>query len=122
MLTPLGKIIHMTEFVDANLYFNLVPGHAYSGILIFLNQTPIEWYCKKQSTVACATFGSKFVAAKTATKKAYSLCYSLWMMGIPVDYETYVLGDNGCNNYHSVYNPALPARKASQRSSIPLYP
>jgi hypothetical protein len=94
MPTPLGKLVRITEFVDANLYFDLVTGRACTGLLIFLNQTPIDWYCKKQSTVACATFGSEFVAAKTATEKAYDLRYTLRMMGIPVDYETFVFGDN----------------------------
>ncbi len=94
MPTPLGKLVRITEFVDANLYFDLVTGRACTGLLIFLNQTPIDWYCKKQSTVACATFGSEFVAAKTATEKANDLRYTLRMMGIPVDYETFVFGDN----------------------------
>jgi hypothetical protein len=94
MPTPLGKLVRITEYVDANLYFDLVTGRACTGILIFLNQTPIDWYCKKQSTVACATFGSEFVAAKTATEKAYDLRHTLRMMGIPVDYQTYVFGDN----------------------------
>jgi hypothetical protein len=58
------------DFVVANLYFNLVTGYACTGILIILSQTPIGWYCKKQSTVACATFDVEFVAANTATKKA----------------------------------------------------
>jgi hypothetical protein len=94
MPTPLGKLVRITEFVDANLYFDLITGRACTGILIYLNQTPIDWYCKKQSTVACATFGSEFVAAKTATEKAFDLRYTLRMMGIPVDYRTYVFGDN----------------------------
>ena len=34
------------------------------------------------------------MAAKTATEKAYDLRYTLRMMGIPVDYQTYVFGDN----------------------------
>jgi hypothetical protein len=94
MPTPLGKVVRITEFVDANLYFDLVTGRACTGLLIFLNQTPIDWYCKKQSTVACATFCSEFVAAKMATEKAYDLRYTLRMMGIPVEYETYMFGDN----------------------------
>ena len=69
MPTPLGKLVHITEFVDANLYLDLVTRRTCTGILIYLNQTPIDWYCKKQSTVACATFDSKFVAAKMATEK-----------------------------------------------------
>jgi hypothetical protein len=70
----MGKVVHITEFLDANLYFDLVTWWVCTGILIFLNQMPIDWYCKKQSTMACATFGSKFVAAKMATEKAYDLC------------------------------------------------
>jgi hypothetical protein len=94
MPDPLGKLVRITEFVDANLYFDLINGRACTGILIFLNQTPIEWYCKKQSTVATATFGSEFVAAKTATEKSQDLRYTLRMFGIPVDYRTYMFGDN----------------------------
>jgi hypothetical protein len=61
---------------------------------MFLNKTPIDWNCKKQSTVATATFGSEFVAANTATEKALDLCYTLQMLGVPVDYWTYMVGDN----------------------------
>ena len=44
--------------------------------------------------MATATFGSEFVAAKTAVKKAQDLKYTLRMFGIPVDYVTYMFGDN----------------------------
>ena len=37
MPTPLGKLVKITEFVDVNLYFDLVTGRACTGILIFLN-------------------------------------------------------------------------------------
>ena len=47
MPTPLGKLVRITEFVDTNLYFDLVTSRACTGILIYLNQTPIDWYCKK---------------------------------------------------------------------------
>jgi len=94
MPTPLGKLVRISEYVDANLYFDLLNGRACTGVLIFLNQTPIDWYCKKQSTVATATFGSEFVATKTAVEKAYDLRYTLRMMGIPVDYRSYLFGDN----------------------------
>ena len=94
MPEPLGKWIRITEYVDANLYFDLITGRACTGILIFLNQTPIEWYSKKQNTVATATFGSEFVAAKTAVEKAQDLRYTLRMFGIPVEHCTYMFGDN----------------------------
>ena len=94
MPEPLGGMMRITQYVDANLYFDLVSGRACTGILTFLNQTPVDWYSKKQSTVATATFGSEFVAAKTAVERSQDLKYTLRMFGIPVDYVTYMFGDN----------------------------
>ena len=94
MPEPLGKSVRITILVDANLYFDLVNGRACTGILMFLNKTPVDWYCKKQSTVATATFTSEFVAAKTATEKTFDLRYTLRMCGVPVEYHTYMFGDN----------------------------
>jgi hypothetical protein len=42
MPDPLGKLVRITEFVDANLYFDLINGRACTGILIFLNQRPLK--------------------------------------------------------------------------------
>ena len=48
---PLGKCIHLTSYVDANLMHDLITGRSVTGILHFLNKTPIEWYTKKQPSV-----------------------------------------------------------------------
>ena len=48
----------------------------------FLNRVPIDCHYKKQSTVAQATLGSEFVAARKATKKDYNPRYTLRMMRI----------------------------------------
>lgn len=34
-----------------NLMHDLVTGHSMSGIIDLLNQTPIQWFTKKQNTV-----------------------------------------------------------------------
>ena len=94
MPEPLGKRMRITIYVDANLYFDLITGRACTGILIFLNQTLIDWFCKKQNSVATATFGSEFVAAKTGVEKSQDIRYTLQMLGIPVEYCTYMFGDN----------------------------
>ena len=94
MPVPLGKLVRISAFVDANLYFDLANGRACTGILLFVNQTPVDWYSKKQATVATATFGSEFVAAKTCAEKIYDLRYTLRMFGIPLDYRSYMFGDN----------------------------
>ena len=63
---PLGKHVQTTHYVDAHLHHDLATGKAVTAVLHFLNQTPIDAYTKRQSTVETATYGSEFVAARTA--------------------------------------------------------
>ena len=60
---PLGKEVIMTTYQDANLYHNLLDGLSVTGIIHFLNATPIDWFSKKQGTVKTSTFGSESVSA-----------------------------------------------------------
>ena len=46
--------------MDANLHHDLATGKAVTVVLHFLNQTPIDAYTKRQSTVETATYGSEF--------------------------------------------------------------
>jgi hypothetical protein len=92
---PLGKRIILTSYVDANLYHDHVTGRSVTGVLHFLNQTPIEWFAKKQPTVETATYGSEFVAAKTAVQQLLGMRYTLRYLGVPIDTPTYLFGDNG---------------------------
>ena len=55
-----------TAYVNANLYHDLITGRVLTVVLHLINQTPFDWYCKQQATVETATFGSEFIAAKTA--------------------------------------------------------
>ena len=65
-----------------------------TGILHFLNKTPIEWFTKKQGSVQTATFGSEFVAARTATEQIIELRYVLRYLGVPIKGPTFLFGDN----------------------------
>jgi hypothetical protein len=69
---PLGKRVVMTSYVDANLYHDMLTGRSVTAVLHFLNQTPVEWFTKKQPTVETATYGSEFVAAKTVRRQRIS--------------------------------------------------
>ena len=62
---PLGKHVQTTHYVDANLHHDLATGKDVTAVLHFLNQTPIDAYTIRQSTVETATYGSEFVAAMT---------------------------------------------------------
>jgi len=91
---PLGKPVMTTTYHDANLYHDLMTGRAVTGILHFLNGTPIEWYSKRQATVETATYGSEFISAKIATEQIIDLRNTLRYLGVPVIEKSYLFGDN----------------------------
>ena len=59
-----------------------------------LNQTPINWYTKLQSTVETATFGSEYVAGRTCVEQVIDLRLTLRYLGVPIEGPSYVFGDN----------------------------
>ena len=94
MPPPLGKPVVLTSYVDANLYHDMVTGRSVSGILHLVNQTPFEWFSKKQNTVETATYGSEFVAAQIATEQIIANRMMFRYLGIPVREKTFLFGDN----------------------------
>ena len=51
-----GPAVTTTSYVDANLYHDQLTGRALTGVLHFINGTPIDWDCKRQATVETATY------------------------------------------------------------------
>ena len=92
--TPKGHPVRLTTFVDANLMHHLMTGRSCSGILHFLNQTPIDWFTKHQKQVKTATYGSEFMAARQAIEQFMDLRYTLHMFGVPLDGPSWLFGDN----------------------------
>jgi len=91
---PLGNFVTTTHYVDANLMHDMLSGKSVTGILDFLNQTPIDWFSKKQPTVETATFGSEFVAARIATERVAELRLYLRYLGVPIREQSWMFGDN----------------------------
>ena len=91
---PKGKEVVSTTYKDANLYHDLATGKAVTGVLHILNQTPVEWYTKKQATVETATYGSEFSAARTAIQQIAGLRLTLRYLGVPISGRSYLFGDN----------------------------
>ena len=90
----LGKHVIMTHYVDANLYHDILTGGSVTGILHFLNKTPIDWFFKKQATSERATYGSEFVAAKTCVEQIIDLRVSLRYLDVRIIGSSYIFGDN----------------------------
>ena len=61
--TPLGNLVITTTYKDANLFHDFVTRRAVAGILYLVNQTPIDWFSKRQATVETATYRSEFMVA-----------------------------------------------------------
>jgi hypothetical protein len=80
---PKGKYVTLSHYFDANLYHDMVTGKSVTVILHFLNQTPMDWYLKKQATVKTATFGSEFIAARTTINQIVHLRTTLCYLGVP---------------------------------------
>ena len=91
---PLGKKVITTTFLDANLLHDIVTGKSVTAVLHFVNTTPTDWFSKRQATVETATYGSEFVAAKTATEQIMGLRNTLRYLGVPVMTKAYMFGDN----------------------------
>ena len=81
-------------FKDANLMHDMITGRSASGIIHFINQTPIEWFSKCQATVETATYGSEFVAARVTTEQIHGLRITLHSLGVRLDGPSWMFGDN----------------------------
>jgi Reverse transcriptase (RNA-dependent DNA polymerase) len=91
---PRGNSVTMSCFVDADHAGCRVTRRSHTGIIIYVQGAPIIWYSKRQNTVESSTFGSEFIAMKTAIEQIEALRYKLRMMGIAIDGPANVFCDN----------------------------
>ena len=90
MPAPRGQMVSTHCFVDSDHAANTVMRHSQTGLLLFVDRAPVTWFSKRQNTVQTSTFGSKFIAMKTAVEHVEALHYKLWIFGIPVEGPTNV--------------------------------
>jgi Reverse transcriptase (RNA-dependent DNA polymerase) len=114
---PLGNYVDMSCFVDADHASDRATRRSHTGILIFVNKAPIVWYSKRQTTVETSTFGSEFVAMKTAVEQIEALRYKLRMFGIPIAGPTSVF----CDNNAVVLNSTIPESTLSKKHNSIAY-
>jgi hypothetical protein len=112
-----GNVVMTTCFVDADHAGCLATRRSHTGVILFVNKAPIQWYSKRQNTVETSTFGSEFVAMKTAIDLIEGLRYKLRMMGIPIDGATSVF----CDNAAVVLNSTAPESVLKKRHNAVSY-
>jgi hypothetical protein len=91
---PRAKVVQMTCWAVSDHAGNVVTRCSRTDVLIFCNRSPIVFHSKKQGSIETSSFGSEFMAMKTAIELVEGLCYKLWMMDCPLDGATCVLADN----------------------------
>jgi hypothetical protein len=77
MPEPLGNAVNIHVFVDANHAGNFVTRRSHTGILAFVQNSPIIWVSCRQNTVETSKFGSEFVALRNAQDVIIALRYKL---------------------------------------------
>ena len=111
MPEPLGRPVSLHVFVDANHAGNLVTRRSHTGILLFIQNSPIVWLSRRQNTVETSTFGSEFVAMRTARDMIIAMRYKLRMFGVPLDGPAQVY----CDNQGVVKNTSIPESVLSKK-------
>jgi hypothetical protein len=110
---PLGKPTKTVHYTVSNLQHDKLTGRAVTGILHILNQTPGDWFSKRQATVETATFGAEFTTAIIAVDQILDLRTTLRYLGVPVYTKSYMFGDNQAvvtNNSSTITHSSLHKR------------
>jgi hypothetical protein len=117
MPEPLGNAVKITTLVDASHGDDLITRRSQTGVVTFVNNSPISCYSKRQSTVESSTFGSEFVALRIAVELSEGLRYKLQMIGFAIDEPIDVL----CDNNAVVKNSSIPESTLSKKHTSICY-
>ena len=90
----IGKEFIIRAYVDADFAGDNLIRRSRTGSIIMINNAPLYWFSKKQSSMETNSFGSEFVAMRQCCEYLKGLRYKLRMMGIPVNNPCFIFGDN----------------------------
>jgi hypothetical protein len=112
------KPVDITIYFHASFGSDMLTRRLATEIVIFLNSTPVKWFCKKQNTVETSTFGSELVAGRLASEMAKAFRYKLRILGIPMNKPTaLMLRDNMSMNQ----NFSLPLSQLKKKHNAIAY-
>ena len=103
--------------MDADHAHDMVTRRSVTGVLLFLNNTPVKWLSKRQKTVETSTYGSELVAAKVATELIMEIRFILRAMGAEPDGAALMLGDNNS----VVLNCTMPSSVLKKKNNVVAY-
>jgi len=91
---PRGQAVELTAFVDSGHAGDTVTRRSRTVIFLYIQNAPIVWFSKKQTSIETSSFGSEFSPMKTAVEMVEGLRYKLRMMEVPIDGPCNVKADN----------------------------
>jgi len=101
---PRGLPVSITAFVDADHAGNIANRRSHSGIIVFVQSSPIIWLSKQQKTVETSTHGVELIATRIGVEIIESLRFKLRSFGIPIEGPSVVY----CDNQSVVHNAQRP--------------
>ena len=88
------KPVTVTIWFDADNGHDQRNGRSIIGILVYIGKTPVKWSSKRQGAVETGTYGSEFIAGRSATKEALGITYVLRSWGVRIKGPVQIIGDN----------------------------
>ena len=107
----LGQSVITYGYVDADHARDQQTRRSHTGIVLFVNSSPIVWYSKKQNSVQTSTHGAEMMATRIAVEMIESLRYKLRMFGVEIDGPTILY----CDNQSVVHNAQHPESKLKKK-------
>ena len=72
-----GKVATLTAYVDADHARDKITRRSVTGIVLLLNNTPVQCLSKHQNTIETSTWGAELVTTQTAVDLIIAMCYKL---------------------------------------------
>jgi hypothetical protein len=107
-----GKVTDMRLFCDADFAGDKKTRRSRTGYILYINNAPVSWLSKRQTTVETSVFGAEFVAMKIGTEVVISMRFKLRMMGVEIAGPCFIQGDN-MSVVHNTSSPASTLKKKS---------
>jgi hypothetical protein len=111
MAKPKGVRAELTAYVNADRARDKLTRRSVTGIILMINNTPLSWMSKRQKTVETSTYKSELIAAQIAVDMIIEWRYKLRMLGITLEAQSWMLGDNMA----VVINTTLPSSSLKKK-------
>jgi hypothetical protein len=89
LMKELSTSVYFTRFANAT-----TTGRSHTGVLLYVGSTPVNWVCKRKSTVNTSTYSSEYVSGKSGVEEVACIRYALISFCVKISKPTALLGDN----------------------------